>query len=121
MDLRTLVAENAAWFRGVAPETASAVAEAERRLGVSLPAPLKWLPCEHGYSPACGVTNLGEAVEMTLACRESIGLSHRFVILEDKGDAGVVLLDAGSPAGRVLWVGASRSPAIDGRGSGGRP
>jgi hypothetical protein len=105
MDLRKLVAENASWFRGVAPETADSVAEAERRLGVKLPTPLKWLLCEYGYSSACGVANLGESVEMTLACRESIGLSTRYVILEDKGDAGIVLLDAGSASGRVLWVG----------------
>jgi len=82
------------------------VAEAERRLGLSLPAPLKWLLCEHGYSAACGIANLGETVRMTLAGRESIGLSTRHVILEAKGDAGVVLLDAGSASGRVLWVGA---------------
>ena len=43
------------------------VAEAERRLGLSLPAPLKWLLCEHGYSAACGIANLGETVRMTLA------------------------------------------------------
>lgn len=106
MDLPALVAENAAWFRGVTPETAETVAEAERRLGVRLPLTLKWLITEHGYSTACGVANLGEAVEMTLACRRSIGLPRRYVILEDKGDAGVVLLDAESEGGRVLWIGA---------------
>jgi hypothetical protein len=106
MDLPTLVSENTAWFRGVAAETAETIAEAERRLGVPLPPSLKWLLTEHGYSSACGVPNLGEAVEMTLACRRSIGLPPRYVVLEDKGDAGVVLLDAGSEGGRVLWIGA---------------
>lgn len=105
MDLPTLVGENAAWFRGVAPETAETIADAEHRLGVRFPPSLKWLLTEHGYSPACGVANLGEAVAMTLACRRSIGLSPRYMLLEDKGDAGVVLLDTESEAGRVLWIG----------------
>ena len=106
MDLPALVAENTAWFCGVAPETAQTIAEAERRLGVRLPPSLKWLITEHGYSSACGVANLGEAVEMTLACRRSIGLPPQYVLLEDKGDAGVVLLDTESEGGRVLWISA---------------
>jgi hypothetical protein len=105
MDLHTLVAENSIWFRGVASETSDTIAEAEGRLGVCLPQSLKWLLTEHGYSSACGVASLGEAVAMTLACRRSIGLSPRYMILEDKGDAGVVLLDTESEGGRVLWIG----------------
>ncbi len=106
MDLYKVVAENASLFRGVAHETEETIAEAERRLGLSLPMALKWLLCEHGYSAACGVANLAESVEVTLACRRSIGLSHRYVILDDKGDAGVVLLDTESRDGRIIWIGA---------------
>lgn len=105
MDLTTLVAENETWFRGVAPETAETIAGAEQQLGVRLPPPLKWLLTEYGYSTACGVANLSETIKTTLACRRSIGLPLRYAVLEDKGDAGIVLLDAEPEAGRVLWIG----------------
>jgi hypothetical protein len=106
MDQPTLASENTAWFRGVAAETADPIAEAERRLGVPLPPSLKWPLTEHGYSSARGVPDLGEAAEMTLGCRRSIGLPPRYVALEDKGDAGVEQHDTGSEGGRVLWIGA---------------
>ena len=104
-EFRSLVAANPNWFDGVHPETPDSLAEAERHLGISLPPSLKWLLSEHGYSAACGVPNLAESVDVTARCRLSVGLPGRFVVLDDRGDAGVVLLDASSPAGRVIWVG----------------
>jgi hypothetical protein len=116
--LKELVAANADWFRGVHPETERSLADAERSLGVVLPETLKWLLSEHGYSSACGVPNLGESIELTLRCRRSIDLPACYVILEDKGDAGVVLLDTASSEGRVLWM---DSAEVSGLGSGKMP
>lgn len=50
---------------------------------------------ERGYSSACGIDNLDEAVEATLRCRENCGLPSRFIVLNDWDDAGVVWMDRG--------------------------
>ena len=105
-DLQSLVAANAEWFLGVRHESADSLDEAERLLGVPLPTSLRWLLLEHGYSSACGVASLAMAVQETLRCRKAIGLPSQYVLLEDRGDSGVVLLDAASVSGRVVWVGA---------------
>jgi SMI1-KNR4 cell-wall len=105
-DLQSLVAANAEWFLGVRHESAASLDEAERLLGVPLPISLRWLLSKYGYSSACGVASLAMTVEETLRCREAIGLPPRYVLLEDRGDSGVVLLDAASASGRVVWVGA---------------
>jgi SMI1-KNR4 cell-wall len=103
-EFQTYVRENATAFAGVHRENSESLAVAERTLGVALPPSLKWLLCEYGYSAGSGIYSLEESVESTLRCRQTIGLPRRYVILEDRGDAGVVLLDSNSPAGRVIWL-----------------
>ena len=101
---------NAIWFRGVHPEPASALNSAERALEIRLPSSLRWLLGSSGYSAVCGIDSLDEMVAATLRCRSALGLPGRYVILNDWGDAGVVVLDAvhgADPDGwPVYWVGA---------------
>jgi hypothetical protein len=103
-EFQSFVASHPAQFDGVHPHSASDFDEYERRLGHPLPESLRWLLGTHGYSECCGVDNLAEAVERTLACRESIGLPQNWLLLNDWGDAGIVLIDV--PTGRVCWCGA---------------
>jgi hypothetical protein len=101
-EFQSLVSANLNWFSGVHHESAESIATAELRLGVSLPQTLKWLLCEHGYSTPCGVASLIDSIDTTSRYRDALGFPKRYVILDDRGDAGVVLLDEG----KVLWVGA---------------
>jgi hypothetical protein len=106
MDLLTFqsfVRERPELFDGVHPESTVSLDAAELRLGVPLPAGLRWLLGEWGYSDCCGVGSLDEAVDTTLTCREKIGLPRRYFVLNDWGDAGIVYLD--TQTGRVrAWA-----------------
>lgn len=99
---QSFVRENAEWFRGVNPESHDSLDRAEAQLSCSLPASLKWLLTEWGYSGACGIGSLADAVTVTIRCRDSFGLPQHYVILNDWGDAGVVCLD--SRNGIVTWT-----------------
>ena len=100
---REMVGANAPWFDGVHPEPASALDAAERMLGVELPPSLRWLLGSRGYSAACGVDSLDEAVASTLRCRSALGLPARYVVLIDWGDAGCVVLEAHAGADPDVW------------------
>src|SRR5258705_9928333 len=90
-------------FVGVHPHSTAELDGMERVLGGRLPDALRWLLTEHGYSECCGVSNLNESVARTLECRRSISLPANWLLLDDRGDAGVVLVDL--PTGRVCWCG----------------
>jgi hypothetical protein len=115
-EFRTFVAEHAQWFRGVVRETPASLADAEKRMAVDLPDSLKWLLSTWGYSESCGLPSLEDAVEATLRCRAKIGLPNRYVILEDRNDAGVVFLDVGASSDReacpIHWVGSHNFPRL---------
>lgn len=110
MEFQTLVEQNASWFRGVQPETPMSLQAAEQTVGLSLPPSLKWLLSQWGYSSACGVGSLDDAVQATLRCRQALHLPPRYLILNDLGDAGVVFLDTATADIRgeckVYWTGA---------------
>jgi hypothetical protein len=92
---------NSNLFQGVHPHTLSELGEFERVLEHPLPSSMKWLLSVHGYSECCGVGNLHEAVQQTLSCRHSINLPRKWLLLNDWGDGGVVLVDLID--GRVCW------------------
>jgi hypothetical protein len=108
-EFHTFVAEHAEWFRGGPRETPASLADAEKEMAVDLPDSLKWLLSTWGYSESCGLPSLQDAVEATLRCRARIGLPDRYVILDDRSDAGVVFLDVGASSDReacpIYWVG----------------
>lgn len=107
---KSLVAANTRWFYGVAPETPEALRAAELQLGCQLPPSLKWLLSEYGYSGCSGIPSLWDAVELTTRCRKSLGLPGRYVLLDDRGDGGVVCLDTESKDEdgecRLFWAAA---------------
>lgn len=109
MDLpafQSFVEKHSELFEGVHPESAKSLDTAESRLGFPLPETLRWLLHEWGYSGCCGIDTLEGAVEVTLECRDQIGLPRRYFVLNDWGDGGVVYLDI--ETGRVrAWVDAS--------------
>jgi SMI1 / KNR4 family (SUKH-1) len=102
-DLKTVVSKRPEAFRGVRPETSESFAAAEEKLGCALPPSLVWLLTSHGYSSACAIDSLDEAVAITLRCRESIQPT-RYILINDWGDAGVVYFDTTtqSAAGEYL-------------------
>jgi len=108
-EFHDFVAQHSAWFRGSQRETPASLADAEKTMAVELPDSLKWLLSTWGYSEACGLPSLADTVSATLRCRAKLGLPSRYVILEDRNDAGVVFLDLGASQDRetcpVYWVG----------------
>jgi hypothetical protein len=108
--LKKLVAENPSYFCGVSPETAESIAAAEQPLGHKLPVSMKWLLSQHGYSTACGLDSLDEAVRLTLEHRRTIHLPARYVVLNNWDDAGIVWMDTlpTSAEGEhpIFWSGA---------------
>jgi hypothetical protein len=102
-EFQAFVGSHAERFVGVHPHPAAELDQMERLLGGRLPDALRWLLAEHGYSECCGVSNLAEAVKRTLECRRSISLPTNWLVLDDRGDAGVVLLDLSTE--RVCWCG----------------
>jgi hypothetical protein len=102
-EFQAFVAAHADRFVGVHSHTTAELDRMERLLGDRLPEALRWLLTEQGYSECCGVRNLDEAVARTLECRRSISLPTSWLLLDDRGDAGVVLLDLRT--GRICWCG----------------
>jgi hypothetical protein len=102
-DFQSFVASHLAKFAGVHPHAGADFVEFEQKLGHPLPESLRWLLGTHGYSECSGVDNLSVSVDQTIACRNSIRLPHNWLLLNDWGDAGIVLLDMAS--GRVCWCG----------------
>jgi hypothetical protein len=100
--LQELVVDNPGVFRGAVRESERALSELESRLEVSLPADVKWfwLNCGDGGSGAA--PSAETSVTDTLRYREAVALPHKYVVLEDRNDAGTVFLD--TTTGAVAWV-----------------
>ena len=101
--LKELVSQNRVWFEGTAHESESELAGYETTLGTPLPESIRWILSNHGYSHPCGVPSLNEAVRATLLCRDQLSLPVHYLILEDRGDAGIIVMNLDS--GVVLWLG----------------
>ncbi|MGA2230972.1 MAG: SMI1/KNR4 family protein [Tepidisphaeraceae bacterium] len=100
-DFQAFVFAQVGRLQGVNPPATADMDNFERWLGYQLPETLRWLLNTYGYSKGCGVSSLPEAVVQTLACRRSIGLPDHWLLLDDRGDAGAVLLDL--QTGRICW------------------
>jgi hypothetical protein len=121
---KILVGNNSGFYLGSAPESIASVTTAEEKLGCQLPHSMTWLLCEHGYSDACGVSSLQDCVNDALRCRDTISLPYGIVILNDRGDAGVALLDARSLDSNgecpVIWTDTEAVHALSKTGEFGR-
>lgn len=108
-EFKAFVRTNEEWFRGRLPETEDSLSSAELTLGVRLPESIRWLLQEYGYWHATGISDLADTVKDTLAARTHHSLSRRFIVLENRQDAGLILVDTGdetSPGEPPLyWVG----------------
>lgn len=102
--IRDLADKHPALLRGARKETEDRLSAVEKALEVRLPADVRWLLLECGYGAVHAVSNIQEAVDDTLRLRASAGLDPKYVVLDDKGDAGVVLLDTSNETGPVLWA-----------------
>lgn len=110
-EFREFVRDREEWFRGRLPESEQSLGQAERQLGIRLPESVRWLLVEYGYWHGTGIANLADAVKDTRLARERLGLSSRYVILDNNGDAGLAVIDTGeetSPGENPVygWVGA---------------
>jgi hypothetical protein len=102
-EFQAFVASHPQQCAGVHPHSNADFDGFEQRLGRSLPESLRWLLCQHGYSDGCGIDNLSESVAQSLDCRNSIALPPNWLLLNDWGDGGIVLLDL--QTGRICWCG----------------
>jgi hypothetical protein len=92
-ELRQFVNANERWFRGHLPESDASLDLAEAQLAISIPQDIRWLLRDFGYWHATGISSLDETIENTIAAREHLKLPHRYIVLYDHQDGGVILLD----------------------------
>ena len=92
-ELQQFVDANDRWFRGHLPESDASLDSAEAQLGLSLPPDIRWVLRDFGYWHATGISSLDETIENTIAAREHVKLPHRYIVLYDHQDGGVILLD----------------------------
>ena len=102
--LSDLAARHPALVCGTRRESIERLREVEACLGVRLPADVVRLLTEYGYGSSGAVPNIARSVSDTERFRRAVALPRLFVVLDDRNDAGTVLLDTGSPHGRVIWV-----------------
>ena len=92
-ELQQFVDANDRWFRGHLPESDASLDSAEAQLALSLPPDIRWVLRDFGYWHATGISSLDETIENTIAAREHVKLPHRYIVLYDHQDGGVILLD----------------------------
>lgn len=102
--IRDLASQHPELLKGAKKETEEALSAVEVALDVRLPADIRWLLLECGYGPVHAVSNMQQSIEDTRRFRAAAGLDSRYVVLDDYGDAGVVLLDTSSESGSVVWA-----------------
>jgi hypothetical protein len=101
---------------GVHPHSEEECDQFESQLGYRLPKSLRWLLIHYGCSRACGVEDLAEAVDQTIDCRNQGLISREWLILNDYGDGGVVMLNLVN--GGICWCDMGQ---LEEFGSGRRP
>lgn len=99
-------------LQGTRMETEATLQNVESHLRVTLPNDVKWFLQSCGYGPANAILNIVSSLSATERFRCAVGLPERYVVLDDRNDAGAVLLDTASPNGTVLWVDTHALPKI---------
>ena len=82
----------------------------EKELSVSLHKDFRYFMTTYGYSDYCGVSNLYESIQLTKDTRIHLKLPHKYVVLYDHGDGGLILLDTISEKMRVVNTGYESIP-----------
>lgn len=108
--LSDFVKANERWFAGNLPETDASLDAAQNKLELEIPTCIRWILREYGYWHATGIESLDESVKNTIAGRGHVNLPHRYLVLYDHQDGGVVLVDSdaddrsvGPPVYHVRW------------------
>ena len=104
LTVQELAADDPEFFSGDLKESDESLRDVEGVLEVKLPNDLKWLMKTCGYGDCCPIPNIQECIPNTKRFREAVSLPRQYVVLDDRNDAGAVLLDTESRAGTVLWV-----------------
>lgn len=99
-----LLEKHRSLLQGTRMETEASLRSVESRLRIKLPGDVRWFLLSCGYGPANAVPNIVSSVCATERFRSAVGLPEQYVVLDDRNDAGAVLLDTTSPNGSVLWV-----------------
>jgi len=102
--IRDLAEKHPGLLSGNKRETEEGLRSVETALDVRLPPDVRWLLSKCGYGAVHAVPNILESIDDTLRFRAGAGLDPRYVVLDDKGDAGVVLLDTSNESGPVVWA-----------------
>ena len=89
---------------GAKQETEGSLQKVENLLGVTLPSDVRWFLISCGYGPVNAIPNIVQSVSDTERFRHAVGLPQEYVVLDDRNDAGAVLLNTNSPVGAVLWI-----------------
>jgi hypothetical protein len=102
--LQQLISASARLFSGAARTDEAVLRQLETSLGVlvQLDVRLFWLSYGSGLSGAA--PSARSSITDTLRFRSAAFLPNQYVVLDDRGDAGAVLLDTVTPDGAVLWV-----------------
>ena len=103
-ELRQLIEESSPLFSGSVREDEATLLQLEGELGVALPSDVRWfwLSCGSGFTDAA--PSARASISDTLRYRLAVNLPLNYVVLDDRHDAGTVLLDTHSPNGAVIWV-----------------
>jgi len=102
--LQQLIEAKPSLFSGAVRTDETVLRQLETSLGVLLPSDVRWfwLSCGSGLSGAA--PSASSSIADTLRFRSAAFLPGQYVVLDDRNDAGAVLLDTGTPGGAVLWV-----------------
>lgn len=103
-NLQNLAAEHPEYLSGDRKESEVSLSKVETSLQVTLPEDVKWFLKVCGYGQCHAVPNIQSSISDTQRFRRAVSLPNRYVVLDDRNDAGAVLLDTESSKGTVLWV-----------------
>lgn len=110
--IQKLAAENRKYTSGSLKESDASLKGVETSLQIKLPEDVRWYLKECGYGECHAISNIQSTVSDTLRFRQAVSLPNRFVVIEDRNDAGAILLDTDSSSGSVLWVDTNALPRI---------
>jgi hypothetical protein len=108
--LQQLVEKSSFLFSDAAREDETILRQLEESLSVPLPEDIRWFWLSCGSGDSAAAPSALSCITDTLRYRAAVSLPSRFVVLDDRNDAGTVLLDTSSLEGAVMWV---DSHAID--------
>ena len=102
--LQQLIEESGALFSDAVREDETLLRQLEESLGIALPTDIRWFWLSCGSGNSAAAPSARSSIADTIRYRSAVALPARFIVLDDRNDAGTVLLDTTSPSGTVMWV-----------------